>query len=195
LIAVPRGLVIFGIVLAVLAGAGGARSAGGATPCAPSTEVKVHDEIVFGHFSTRSAAAALKRRAAAVGFQGIKIEVEGCGDYEVEQDGADTSQQRGSVATEARKAGFQVTFEQTAPPMEYLSGQVVGILGRFSSVAAANALMTKLATVNYRYIDLARRGSRWLVVMPQVPTKHALPIAHDVAAAGFHIQFQPGDKS
>jgi hypothetical protein len=195
LVAVRRALAMFGIALAALVGVVGARGADGAAPCGPSTEVKVHDEIVFGHFATLTAAAALKRRAAAVGFQGIKIEVEGCGDYEVEQDGADTSQQRKSVATEARKAGFQITFEQTAPPMQYRVGQVVGILGRFSSVAAANALMMKLAAVDYRYIDLVQQGSRWFVVMPQVPTKHALPIAHDVAVAGFHIQFEPGDKS
>ena len=30
--------------------------------------------------------------------------------------------------------------------------------------------------------------------MPQVPVKHALSIAHEVASAGFHIQFRPGVK-
>jgi len=27
-----------------------------------------------------------------------------------------------------------------------------------------------------------------------VPVKHALPIAHEVAGAGFHITFRPGVK-
>jgi hypothetical protein len=30
--------------------------------------------------------------------------------------------------------------------------------------------------------------------MPQVPTKDALPIAHEVASAGYQIQFRPGNK-
>jgi hypothetical protein len=30
--------------------------------------------------------------------------------------------------------------------------------------------------------------------MPQVPVKHALPIAHEVATAGFRITFRPGVK-
>jgi hypothetical protein len=30
--------------------------------------------------------------------------------------------------------------------------------------------------------------------MPQVPVKHALSIAHEVASAGYHIQFRAGNK-
>ena len=123
---------------------------------------------------------------------GIKIENDGCGDFEVEIDGADTQADRSSFATEARKAGFIVTFEQTAPPMEFRQGQVVGIFASKRTLAEANALMQRLARSGWLYIDIARSATRWLVVMPQVPVKHALPIAHEVATAGFHIAFRPG---
>jgi len=184
------------LAAALVVAAGFAAHVGGAAraACGPSNEVKAHDEIVFGHFATLRAARALKARAVKVGFQGLKIEADDCGDYELEADGADTQQQRGSFANEARRAGFQVTFEQIADPMAYHPGQVVGTFAHFSTVTAANALMQKLATINFRYIDLVHRGTRWLVVMPQVPVKNALPIAHEVAAAGYHIQFQPGKK-
>ena len=54
--------------------------------------------------------------------------------------------------------------------------------------------MQRLARTGWLYIDIARTPTRWLVVMPQVPVKQALPIAHEVATAGFHIQFRTGVK-
>jgi hypothetical protein len=178
---------------AAYAGAAGARSSEAPAACTKA-EVRVHNEAVFGHFSTLAAAKKLKKRAAALGFAGIKIENEGCGDFEVEIDGADRQADRASFSLEAAKAGFYVTFEQTAPPMEYRAGEVVGIFARLRTVAAANALMWKLSRTGFNFIDLVRVGSRWLVVMPQVPVKHALSIAHEVASAGYQIQFQPGTK-
>ena len=157
-------------------------------------EVRQHNEAVFGHFASLAAAKQLKAQAAPLGFQGIKIENDGCGDFEVEIDGADRVADRVSFAAEAAKAGFAITFEQTAPPMEYRQGQVVGVLGSKRTLGGANALAWRLAKLNFRYIDIARVGTRWLVVMPQVPIKHALDIAKEVAGAGFHIQFRPGVK-
>jgi hypothetical protein len=154
----------------------------------------VHNEAVFGHFSTLAAAKELKARAAPVGFQGIKIENEGCGDFEVEIDGADRQSDRTSFSQEASRAGFQVTFEQTGPPLQPRAGEVVGVLARKRTVAEANGLMTRLSRNGFMYIDLAREGKVWLVVMPQVPVKHALSIAHEAAGAGFHIQFRSGTK-
>ena len=154
----------------------------------------MHDEAVFGHFSTLAPAKLLRKRAAAVGFAGIKIENEGCGDFEVEIDGADRQADRTSFALEAAKAGYYVTFEQIAPPMQYQAGEVIGVFARTRTVSAANALMWKLSRSGFNFIDLVREGSRWLVVMPQVPIKHALSIAHEVATAGYQIQFQPGTK-
>lgn len=154
----------------------------------------MHDEAVFGHFSTLAAAKALKKRAAATGFAGIKIENEGCGDFEVEIDGADRQADRASFALEAAKAGYYVTFEQIAAPMAYQTGEVVGIFARKRTVSAANTLMWHLSRSGFNFIDLVRVGSLWFVVMPQVPIKHALSIAHEVSTAGYQIQFQPGTK-
>ena len=119
---------------------------------------------------------------------------DGCGDFEVEIDGADRQADRSSFADEARKAGYPVTFEQTAPPMEFRQGQVVGIFAAKKTVAEANALMRKISLSGFLYIDLVRSTTRWLVVMPQVPVKHALPIAHEVAGVGYRITFRPGVK-
>jgi hypothetical protein len=178
---------------AVFAAVAGAHS--NATPAScTKPEVRVHDEAVFGHFSTLAAAKVLKKRAAAAGFAGIKIENEGCGDFEVEIDGADRQADRASFSLEAAKAGYYVTFEQTAPPMQYRAGEVIGVFASLRTVTAANALMWKLSRSGFNFIDLVRVGSRWLVVMPQVPIKHALSIAHEVATAGYQIQFQPGTK-
>lgn len=187
---------LFVALFAMAAVAATARPAAAVTgePACRTNEVRQHNEAVFGHFSTLAEAKKLKTNAAAVGFAGIKIENDGCGDFEVEIDGADTQAQRSSFAIEARKAGFIVTFEQTAPPMEFRQGQVVGIFATKRTLADANTLMQSLARSGWLYIDIARTPTRWLVVMPQVPVKHALPIAHEVATAGFHIQFRPGVK-
>jgi hypothetical protein len=151
--------------------------------------VRVHDEAVFGHFATRGAAQALANKAAAWSFKGIKIENDGCGDYEVEIDGADRSADRMSFAVEAHKAGFPVTFEQTAPPLARTPKTTYGVFGTFRSITAANALSWRLASVNFHYIDIAYQNGKWLVVMPAVPLTAALSIAAEVHKAGFHIAF------
>jgi hypothetical protein len=157
-----------------------------------TAEVQVHDEAVFGHFATVAAANTTARRAKHLGFQGIKIENDGCGDYEVEIDGADKSADRGSFAAEAQKAGFPVTFEQTAPPLMPRPGDTYGVFGTFRGITAANALALRLATVNFRYIDIGYKSGNWLVVMPQVPIRAALSIAAEVHKAGFRIAFRSG---
>jgi hypothetical protein len=181
------------VACAALAAGAAARPAVAPATCV-TPEVRVHNEAVFGHFSTLAGAKALKTRAAKVGFSGIKIENEGCGDFEVEIDGADRQADRASFATEASRAGFPVTFEQTAPPMQYKAGDVIGVFARKRTVAEANALMGKLSHNGFLFIDLVLEGKVWLVVMPQVPVKHALSIAHEVATAGYHIQFRTGTK-
>jgi len=182
-----------GVLAAALAGTASSSRTGGTPPAAcQATEQRVHDEAVFGHFASRSQGLALSRRARKLGFQGIKIENEGCGDYEVEIDGADKGADRASFAREAQKAGFQVTFEQTGPPIQPPSGQVVGVLARPRTLAAANTLAGRLAAQGFRYIDIVRVGRTWAVVMPQVPVGHALSIAAEVHRAGFHIAFTTG---
>jgi hypothetical protein len=177
---------------AVVAGAGARTLAAGQT--CQTAETRVHDEAVFGHLATPAAAQSMRQKAARLGFKGIKIENDGCGDFEVEIDGADHQSDRTSFSNEAAKAGFQVTFEQIAAPLQYHVGQVVGTLARESSLARANVLMTRLASNGFRYIDLVPQNGDWLVVMPEVPVRSALSVAHEVASAGFHIEFRPGSK-
>jgi hypothetical protein len=190
-----RRVAVLLLLVACAAFAAGAAARPAAAPATCVTpEVRVHNEAVFGHFSALVAAKALKVHAAAAGFKGIKIETEGCGDFEVEIDGADRQADRTSFAQEASHAGFQVTFEQTAPPMQYKAGEVIGVFARKRTISEANALMAKLSKTGFLFIDLVREGKLWLVVMPQVPVKHALSIAHEAATAGFHIQFRTGTK-
>ena len=188
----PLTLVVLASALAIISLGAGGTSPG--EPACRTPETRVHDEVVFGHFSTPAAAKAIAARATRRQLEGIKIESEGCGDYEVEIDGADTEKQRSSFANEAAKLGFTITFEQQAPPMAFQENYVVGVLGRKRSLADANALMWRLAKANFRYIDVVPSGRIWLVIMPQVPVKAALSIAKEVATVGYHIQFQPGVK-
>jgi hypothetical protein len=78
--------------------------------------------------------------------------------------------------------------------MMYKAGEVVGVFARKRTVAEANALMGKLSKNGFLFIDLVPEGKVWLVVMPQVPVKHALSIAHEAATAGYHVQFRAGTK-
>jgi len=189
-----RRLALLATFVALTTSAAGSTAAWAATgePACRTAEVRQHDEAVFGHFANRADALKLKARARAKGFQGIKVEDDGCGDFEVEIDGADREADRSSFANEASRAGFEVTFEQTLPPMAFKQGQVVGIFAAKRTLAEANALMQRLAPIGFRYIDIARSPTRWLVVMPQVPVKQALSIAREVSTAGFRITFRPG---
>ena len=107
-----RVLVLAAAVLAGVSSTAATGSAARLAACAPSGETKTHDEAVFGHFSTLAQAKAFAKQPSALGFQGIKIEDDGCGDFEVEIDGADTERDRSSFAAEAAKSGYWITFEQ-----------------------------------------------------------------------------------
>ena len=154
-------------------------------------EVRQHNEAVFGHFASAAAARAYARGPKALYFEGLKIENEGCGDWELEIDGADTARQRASFSAEASKAGFRISFEQTGDPLNPPPGEVVGVIGRKTTVTSANALVWTLVSRGWQYVDVVYSGGKWLVVMPQVPVKSALSIARELATVGFHIQFQP----
>ncbi len=178
-------LVLAALLAALSAQTGAAQTAGCRKPF-----VRTHDRAVFGHFATSGAARALAKHAKALGFQGIVIENNGCGDYEVLINGADKTADRTSFAAEAQKAGFSITFDQLAPPLDRKTGYTYGVFGTSRSIAAANKLAWRLAAINFRYIEIAYQNGRWLVVMPAVPLKAALSIAAEVHKAGFHIAFQ-----
>ena len=158
--------------------------------CATS-EIRQHNEAVFGHFASAAAAQAYARGPRQLSFQGLKIENEGCGDWELEIDGADTVRQRASFSAEATKAGFRISFEQTGDPLNPPPGEVVGVIARKATVTAANAVVWNLVGYGWQYLDIVYADGKWLVVMPQVPVKSALSIARELATVGFHIQFQP----
>jgi hypothetical protein len=181
------------IVLVSVAAVQTAAHAASEPPCR-TLPPRSHINAVFGHFATQAAAKAYDAVAAGRKFQGLQIVNNGCGDYEVFIGGADRPSDQASFYKEARGAGFHVTYQQSAPPMQYEPNSVVGVLGSFRTVAQANALMWKLSDRGFWFLDLARASNRWLVVVPHVPIKKALPLAKEVATAGFHIQFQPGAK-
>lgn len=152
--------------------------------------LRTHDRAVFGHFATADAAKAYAKRAKKLGFEGIVIENEGCGDYEALINGADKTADRTSFAAEAQKAGFPITFDELAPPLNRKPGYTYGVFGTFGNVTAANKLAWKLAPIGFHYIEVAYQNGKWLVVMPAVPLKSALSIAAEVHKAGYHIAFQ-----
>ncbi|MES1247141.1 MAG: hypothetical protein ABUS54_05655 [Actinomycetota bacterium] len=164
-------------------------AAAAALTCARTPQSRTHDQAVFGHFATRAAANRLAGKARAVKFQNVNVEDEGCGDWKVYVGGADTQQQRTSFAQEARVAGFAITFQQRGEPLQPPNGQVYGVFAAKRSIGEANALSWKLALLGFNYTEIVPVGSRWDVVMPQVPVKNALSIAKEVARAGYHIQF------
>ena len=183
---------LLAVPLAALAVAAAPAGAGAAP--AKSCRIDVvrhHDQAVFGHFPTLALAKAYRAKAAAWSFKGLKIENDGCGDFELMIDGADKPADRGSFSVEAQRAGFPVTFRQLGPVLGKSNGHTYGVFGTFSTLTAANALAWRLATANFRYIDIAYANGKWLVVMPQVPIKNALSIAQEVNKAGFHIAFEP----
>lgn len=158
-------------------------------------EVRTHNEAVFGHFATLAEAKAFAKKPRALGFQGIKIENDGCGDFEVEIDGADNERDRSSFAAEAAKSGYWITFEQRGDPLHPPAGQLYGIFTRKRTLADANAYAWLLARAGYRFIEVVPIGNTWAVVLPQVPTKNALSIAKEAAKAGFHIRFRASSST
>jgi hypothetical protein len=66
---------------------------------------------VFGHRRTRWAAEILAGRAGAVGFTGLEVRQDRCGDWEVDLAGLGTGSQREEFRQEAARVGFRIRFE------------------------------------------------------------------------------------
>jgi hypothetical protein len=66
---------------------------------------------VFGHRRSRSAAERLKASAEDVGFRGLDVQQDKCGDWEVDLRGLKTESQRRDFRSEAARVGFRVRFE------------------------------------------------------------------------------------
>jgi hypothetical protein len=66
---------------------------------------------VFGHRRTKRAAQALAGRANALGFPGVDVRQDSCGDWEVDLEGLRTAAVREDFRNEAAGRGFRITFE------------------------------------------------------------------------------------
>jgi hypothetical protein len=185
-----RRRMLFALILGALLAAATSQSGAARTADCRTPFLRTHDRAVFGHFPTLAAAKALAAKAKKLGFEGIVIDNNGCGDFEALINGADKTADRTSFAAEAQKAGFPVTFDELAPPLHRKPGYTYGVLGKFTRITAANTLVGKLATIGFRYIEITYINCKWLVVMPAVPLKAALSIAAEVHKAGYHIAFQ-----
>jgi hypothetical protein len=102
---VQRAVLIAAAVAAVLAS--GARAAVQAS-CRPTAEIRQHDEAVFGHCATVTAANALAQRLAASGFRYIDIVKVGAR-WAVVMPQVPVKHAL-SIAAEVHKAGFRITF-------------------------------------------------------------------------------------
>jgi hypothetical protein len=72
-------------------------------------------EAVFGRFSSRTKAAPVLRHALEVGFEGIRIEPDGCGLLKVALPGIPTLQVGRDFIAEADRVGFNVRLEHGKP--------------------------------------------------------------------------------
>lgn len=66
---------------------------------------------VFGHASTKAAAQRLLTNVERIGFRGLRVQQDSCGNWEVDLYGLNTSAQRHELAQEARRAGLHIVFE------------------------------------------------------------------------------------
>ncbi len=66
---------------------------------------------VFGHRSTRPAAEQLAAQAESVGFTGLVVQQDACGDWEVDLPGLESPAQRSEFRAQAESVGLPITYE------------------------------------------------------------------------------------
>ena len=147
-------------------------------------------EAVFGHFASRAAARAfIDDVAEPKGFKGLAIENDGCGDFEVEDDGV-TQQQRPSFVLEAAQSDLQVSFEETRAALVPKRGFVDVLFGTAGSIAAAERLRARVAGVGFRYLDVAYGGPGvWRVLAPWLPVREEAAFRAEAQKAKLHVTF------
>lgn len=69
-------------------------------------------EAIFGHGRDRAAAQGVVARAAASGYQGLKLRPDPCGGFEVYLAGFKSADEANQFRDEARRAGFDVVLER-----------------------------------------------------------------------------------
>jgi hypothetical protein len=102
-------------------------------------------EAVFGRFKTHQAALAFRTKVTSRGFVNANI-IEGCNEFRVVLRGIDTFDVGVDLQSEARREGFAVTLECIQAKQ---LGRWEGILGHGRDRPAANAIVTRAASVGF----------------------------------------------
>jgi hypothetical protein len=102
-------------------------------------------EAVFGRFRTHQQALAFRTRVTGRGFVNANI-IEGCNEFRVVIRGIDTFDVGVDLQDEARREGFAVTLECIQAKQ---IGRWDGVLGHGRDRVAANAIVTRAASVGF----------------------------------------------
>lgn len=154
-------------------------------------------EAVFGHFPSRKRALAYRRLVAAHGFRdGVVVEDEGCGVFELSVEGDFGSKKvQVSFVKETRPFPFHVTFEPPGPP-QTPPGTFTAVFGHRHTLAQANALAWRAADRGFRLVDVERRApGNWAVVVRAIPEGAASSFAHATVKAHLKIVFEPAPST
>jgi hypothetical protein len=102
-------------------------------------------EAVFGRFKSHQAALNFRTTITGRGFVNANI-IEGCNEFRVVIRGIDTFDVGVDLQSEARREGFSVTLECIQAKQ---IGRWEGILGHGRDRVAANAIVTRAASVGF----------------------------------------------
>ncbi len=195
-----RHLVPLGLLAVVLAAAGASSGqAGSAGNCAQSDDPSEGWEAVFGHFTSRHAADKVVSQAIRKGFKVIRVEQDGCKDWEVEVPGGNglaTSKQRHGFWREARSARFAVTFE--APcclPGNDSGPDWEAVFGHEPSLEAATTLMKRAMRAGFKVmqVELDRPGDYEVEVPGGTglqTEKQRKDFTAEARSVGFRVSFE-----
>jgi hypothetical protein len=184
--------IAFLLLLASVVAAGTAAAANRPTVGVRScrvAETRTQVEAVFGHFATRAEAQAVLDGITKVGFKNVVIESDGCGDFEVELDGI-ASADRMPFALEAKRAGYAISFEQTDAPNAFHPNAFNASFGTRRTITAANKLERKVASLGFRYVDIAYMGPHaWRVTAPRISLAATRAFRAEAARAKLTVSF------
>jgi hypothetical protein len=146
---------------------------------------------VFGHGRTVEAAAALRRRAAKVGYRNLEIQRRGCSDFAVVLSGLSGVAQGRQLQHDAAAVDLRVTLEcRTYAPR----GGVNAVFGHRRSKAAAEKLLAGAEAVGFRGLDVQQdRCGDWEVDLAGLKTAaQRREFQREARRVGFAVRFEPG---
>jgi len=68
-------------------------------------------DVVYGRLGSHEEAQSLLDQVSAIGFTGVELELDGCGQWKVFYDSIDSLEQGESLAEQVRAAGFAARVE------------------------------------------------------------------------------------